>query len=197
MLWNSVQRFQRRMWLPKLKAQSQPTLILVGIEAFQQWLLPELLWIQKIAFFLGSATNVATFWKCAANAKRTCTLCFLARGSLFSGKGKYSCQLPACYLLAELDLTLPECSFLSTGPKQWQQKMVSQWSPGENFVHQNLILYVIYTHLCIIGNTDIFNRISAIPQPRSNSKYKYIHGFYITSPLPLCHGCANTNSIPG
>ena len=68
MLWYSTQGSQRHMQLPELKAWKQPMLIIK-------------LALRRFNTFFQTCHGLVTFWKCAAYAERTCTLCFLARGS--------------------------------------------------------------------------------------------------------------------
>ena len=71
--------------------------------------------------------------------------------ALFSGKGKYSCLLTDCCMLAQLDCALPEYNFLSTGLKTTTAGHND--AQGENVVHQSQILRIVYAQMCVIGNT--------------------------------------------
>ena len=95
---------------------------------------------------------IEAFQHLLSNSLWTCDIlkmCCLRRThmhTLFSGKGKYSCYLTDCHLLTRLDCTSPEHNFLSSDLRKTDVQ-------DENFVCQNQILCVIYSQMCVIGNT--------------------------------------------
>ena len=115
----------------------------VCIKVFQHLLL-NLPWTLKMALH---------FSPCSASSGdilKTCCWCRARMHTLFSGKGKYYCQLTDCHLLAQLNHTSPERNFLSTSLRKTVHHD-DVWS--ESCVCQNKILCVIYTQMCIIRNT--------------------------------------------
>ena len=88
--------------------------------------------------------------------------------TLFFGKRKYSCQLTVS--VAQLDHTsdfshhtLPKCNFLSTSLEKKQKKTERHdVIRDEKFVHQNQILSVIHTQMCVIGNTELLTEGSVL-----------------------------------
>ena len=79
--------------------------------------------------------------------------------TLFSGKGKCSCQLTDCCLLAQLDCTSPECNFLSTG---FKKTVYNDNIRSHLFLHQNKILCIIkYAQMCVIRKTGYCFKIHA------------------------------------
>ena len=61
-----------------------------------------------------------------------------------------------CHPLAQLDHASPERNFLSSGLRKIVRHNDIQ---GENCVHQNQILCVIYAQMCIIGNTALLSEV--------------------------------------
>ena len=126
MLWNAVQRSQRRMQLPELKAQRQPTLIIkLALRRFNTSF--------ELAMDLQHFENV--------HLHRACM------HTLFSGKGKYSCQLTDCRLLAQFYCASPERNFLSSS---LIKTVCHDDVLGENFVCKSNSTH----HL----HTDVHNR---------------------------------------
>ena len=101
----------------------------------------------QITFSVCWASEVGTFWKHAASAEYAYTPCFPARESTL-----------AYWLLsassARSRFTRVQLSVYGV------QKIVCHDDIQNNiFVHQNQILCVIYTQMCVIGNTATFSCI--------------------------------------
>ena len=109
-----------------------------------------------------------SFSQQSSDILKTCSRYPVCMHTLFSGKGKYSCRLTDCRLLAQLDRASPEPNFLSSGLR----KTVCHddvWS--ENFIHQNPVLCGIYTQMCVVWNTeDCFNFNSLNKLPKSDKE---------------------------